>query len=576
MHPLLRHLASLALAAALAVPLVPARAPAAVMAAPIGYRPKDFAFVKKDGVYHLFYIRHNDDYPPWATEIDFGHAVSTDLYHWVQLPPVLGLDPYGWDNLHVWAPHVVEWNGLWWMFYTGVSDLPQYRDTQRIGSAVSSDLVTWNRVFREPVWATHSAPWAWWAPLRGGMACRDPFVMPDPAAPGQWLMYYTATPVNDTLSTLVGVARSPQGEPAEWRDEKPLWITHWSQSYNVSTESPHLFEHDGRWFMFITSNATQALSFFVGSNPLGEPSEWHYRGRLKNMIGEDTSQWFASEVLQDGDHDLFAFAAGNHIEIRRILWAVGDTFDLVAPSMFHMVGMDWSHVSARENQYVGLTLRSVNGFAFDSELEAWVKDASGAEVRAPMDSLGLPSRPELPSAEVQLAWFARRWPASLPANQPMELRVAMADGTASSAWLPVYSNAVEQRPNGAPGGRTTDPPAIVQPDTGNVSPPPPPGDDPPRDGVVAHGALRVLQGSPVHAGPVIAFELAAPAPVRVELFDLLGRRVTTLADRTFAAGAHVLPWDGRDAAGARVARGLYFVRRTTPAGIDGTKLFLDR
>ena len=25
-----------------------------------GTRPKDFAMVKKDGVYHLFYIRHND------------------------------------------------------------------------------------------------------------------------------------------------------------------------------------------------------------------------------------------------------------------------------------------------------------------------------------------------------------------------------------------------------------------------------------------------------------------------------------------------------------------------------------
>jgi len=38
----------------------------------------------------------------------------------------------------------------------------------------------------------------------------------------------------------------------------------------------------------------------------------------------------------------------------------------------------------------------------------------------------------------------------------------------------------------------------------------------------------------------------------------------------------VLAWDGRDAGGARAARGLYFVRLTTPAGVFGTRFVLDR
>ena len=79
MHPLPRHLVLLVLAALLATPPAPARA--AVMLPTGGDRPKDFAFVKKDGVYHLFYIRHNDLLPPWATELDFGHATSKDLFH---------------------------------------------------------------------------------------------------------------------------------------------------------------------------------------------------------------------------------------------------------------------------------------------------------------------------------------------------------------------------------------------------------------------------------------------------------------------------------------------------------------
>ena len=157
MHPPLRHLAPFALAARLAAPPAPARA--AAMVPPGGVRPKDFAFIKKDGVYHLFYIRHNDLLPPWATEIDFGHATSADLYHWTDQPPVMGLVPGAWDNLHVWAPHVVQWGGVWWMFYAGVTETAgQFNDTQRIGAAVSTDLMTWTRVLDQPVWSTQGVP----------------------------------------------------------------------------------------------------------------------------------------------------------------------------------------------------------------------------------------------------------------------------------------------------------------------------------------------------------------------------------------------------------------------------------
>jgi hypothetical protein len=546
------------------------------MTAPTGYRPKDFTLVKKDGVYHLFYIRHNDNLPPWATEIDFGHATSTDLYHWTQLPPVLPLDPTGWDNFHVWAPHVVYWDGLWWMFYTGLTDRPGYRDTQRIGAAVSSDLMTWNRVVAQPVWSTQNAPaWAWWAPLSPYLACRDAFVMPHPSAPGQWLMYYTASPASDTTSTLIGVARST-GEPSAWVDEKPLWITHRSWSFNVITESPHLFEHDGTWFLFITTAAGQPLTFYSGPDPLGEPAAWRYRGRLRNMLGYDTSTWFASEALKDGENDLFAFAVDDQIQILRIVWTGSDTFTLASPSVFHMIGMDWSGPLVRENQYVGLTLRSVNGFAFDTDLEAWVKDASGAEVRAPLDSLGLPAHPALTSDALQIAWFARRWPAGAPANQPMQIRIATSDGTASTPWLRVHSNSIEQQPFEGPIGRAPDGPVFDRPDSLEADPVP--GDSmhtPTRASVTTPDGPRVVPGAPI-GGTAIAFELAERTEARVEVFDLSGRRVATLADRGFDPGAHVVSWDGRDLVGGRAPRGLYFVRLSTPRRVTATKLLLDR
>lgn len=575
MHPLLRHLGRLAVAALLTGAIAPGSLHAAHMLAEPGYRPKDFAFVKKDGVYHLFYIRHNDALPQWATEIDFGHSVSTDLHQWVRLPPVLELDPQGWDNFHVWAPHIVESQGLWWMFYTGVSDRPGFRETQRIGVAVSSDLMTWNRIYQQPVWSTVDSPWAWWQPLSPRMAARDAFVMRDPNAASQWLMYYTATPEVDTVATIVGVARST-GDLGQWTDEKALWITHHSFTFNTSTESPHLFEHNGQWFLFITSNAGQALTFFTSPNPLGEPAEWRYRGRLSTMLGYDTSEWFASEHLKDGTQDLFAFAHSNRIEITRIVWTGPDTFYLESPPQFHMVGMDWSHPTVRENEFVGLTLRSRYGTAFTGELVGRVRTTSAQETSVPLEELGLPARPSLPEDTVQLAWFARRWPQGLPASVPMELRIATADGTASTPWLRIHANAIEQPESPVPVGRAPDQPVDPFTDTLAVETMPPDPTAPDESSLAGGGAPRVLRDSPLGGGPVIAFELAAREHVRVDVFDVTGRRVATLADRTFDRGAHVLPWDSRDLSGQRARRGLYFVRVATTDRVTGTKLFLDR
>lgn len=554
---------------------------AAAMLAPQDERPKDFAFIKKDGVYHLFYIRHNDFLPPFATENDFGHAISTDLYHWTQLPPVLGVDPFGWDNLHVWAPHVIQSGGLYWMFYTGVTEIAgQFADTQRLGVAVSSDLMTWNRILSGPVWETSAAPWAWWSPHNANVACRDPFVMEDPHAHGQYLLYYTASPASDTVATLIGVARSPRGELGQWVDEKPLWITHRSYSFNTLTESPHLFQHAGRWFMFISANAGQPLSFYVGSDPLGEPAQWIYRGRLRNMLGIDTSLWFASEYLRDGTNDLFAHCAASLIEIHRIVWGVGDNFSLTEPAFFHIVSMDWSRPSIREFEPVGLRFRTANWFAFAGHLDAFVLDPSGIEVPAPIDSVGLFQTPRLTSDSSVVAWYPRRWPSTLNASVPMRVRVAIDDGTASTPWLTVSSNVREPGLASGPGGALPD-------DEPNEFPlPRVPGDSiavTPRPaalqsaaGPAAGLALRALTRTPLGDGPAVTFELARPGPVRADVFDLQGRRVLTLADRTFAAGAQVLPWDGRDASGTRAPRGLYFVRVTTVALGAGTRILLER
>jgi hypothetical protein len=62
----------------------------------------------------------------------------------------------------------------------------------------------------------------------------------------------------------------------------------------------------------------------------------------------------------------------------------------------------------------------------------------------------------------------------------------------------------------------------------------------------------------------VRFGVPQQGRVQVVLYDVTGRRVRQLADRVFAAGEHVLQWDGSDDAGTRVARGVYFVRSNLP------------
>ena len=49
-------------------------------------------------------------------------------------------------------------------------------------------------------------------------------------------------------------------------------------------------------------------------------------------------------------------------------------------------------------------------------------------------------------------------------------------------------------------------------------------------------------------------------PVRLVVFDVLGRRVRTLADRVHSAGTHTATWDGTDGTGRTLSAGVYLYR----------------
>ncbi len=91
-------------------------------------------------------------------------------------------------------------------------------------------------------------------------------------------------------------------------------------------------------------------------------------------------------------------------------------------------------------------------------------------------------------------------------------------------------------------------------------------------------ATRLIGNSPNPFNPrtVISFDLARSGPVRMDIYDLKGRRVRQLANRNYEAGRHEIVWDGRDNRGGETASGLYFFRMSTEDEVQTHKMLLVR
>jgi flagellar hook assembly protein FlgD len=70
------------------------------------------------------------------------------------------------------------------------------------------------------------------------------------------------------------------------------------------------------------------------------------------------------------------------------------------------------------------------------------------------------------------------------------------------------------------------------------------------------------------------FELPKPGDVKITIYDILGRRVTTLVDEQMSAGKHNKIWNGTNQAGQNVSSGLYFYRLETAQQAATRKLLL--
>ena len=86
--------------------------------------------------------------------------------------------------------------------------------------------------------------------------------------------------------------------------------------------------------------------------------------------------------------------------------------------------------------------------------------------------------------------------------------------------------------------------------------------DPGNDAPPLRFALGQNRPNPFAAETRVDFELPVRSLVRLEVFDLLGRRVATLASASYEPGRYSVSWDRRGRSGAHMPAGIYTCRYT--------------
>ncbi|MFG1677516.1 glycosyl hydrolase family 32 [Micromonospora sp. NPDC049282] len=211
-----------------------------------------------DGSWHVFFLRASRallDPHRRHRRASIGHAVSTDLRSWRLVADALvPADAPGWDDLATWTGCVVRGpDRRWHLFYTGVGRAEDGL-VQRIGSAVSDDLVTWRRHGDGPV--VEADP-AWYEVLDREMwyeqAWRDPWVFPDPDGDG-WHMLVTARANQGAADErgVLGHATSP--DLLDWTVRPPLS----APAGFGHLEVPQVAVVDGQPLLLFCTNAVAA------------------------------------------------------------------------------------------------------------------------------------------------------------------------------------------------------------------------------------------------------------------------------------------------------------------------------
>ena len=80
--------------------------------------------------------------------------------------------------------------------------------------------------------------------------------------------------------------------------------------------------------------------------------------------------------------------------------------------------------------------------------------------------------------------------------------------------------------------------------------------------------------NPFNPSTTVSFDLAAPGPVRVRIYDAQGRMIRDLVRAEYPAGHHEVAWDGRNDQGGSMPSGVYFLRFDASGTVATSKMTL--
>jgi hypothetical protein len=88
--------------------------------------------------------------------------------------------------------------------------------------------------------------------------------------------------------------------------------------------------------------------------------------------------------------------------------------------------------------------------------------------------------------------------------------------------------------------------------------------------------LSLSQNYPNPFNPETQINFTVPnfAPVKIEVFNVLGQKIKTLVNGEYQAGQYRVVWDGTDQNGEKVSSGIYMYRLQVDSQTESRKMIL--
>jgi hypothetical protein len=547
-------------------------------------------------------------------------SLSQHIYHYtsaaledlvaISTRPVVSPTPAAWDFHAVWAPHVVQVEGVYYMFYTGTTGSGNDPNAkQRIGLATSTDLEHWTKYPINNcadtdgdgcVYECDEAWTAWGNGVAYDDQCRDPFVIRDDAN-DRWVMFTTVRlDVQGVWSNAISVATST--DLVHWTGAGYIGATATQSGNGVQgqrsggeAENGFVTRHGDDFYLLFTDWRDELDTNPDCDNPLiectmvqyvssptleatpdGSPG-WEYRGYTPDqgvnaieVIVREGDTWIQSQSVANensGDAEEHERA----LRLKRMVWSLDGSY--TTSNLTKLVcRVPSSEINPGASEVCDDTIDNNCSGETDEALCVGTcidEDGDGYGVAAHLSC----TFQDLDCDDTRAQAHPRALEICDGIDNDCDERI---DEGHALCW-----NSGEPRSGLGAEARTspTTPPSAAR----GTAPPTNAGRGAARGANASRGAAQPASADrrpalwSSHefslAGAVdIWYTVPATGRVALEVFDVSGRRVRTLVSSTRAPGRYRVQWDGLDSYGVQLARGIYLIRLTAGSEIDTRKV----